>query len=138
MLIQLQVVDARIHGNVNDRLFQPPALPGVQGVQVCPQHADGAMGPGAKGQGLYRLRVLARGKLETRVPFSPERADADWRLSQWVKTDLGGPGADLTLAQAIPAIEEVVLRQNKEDNGKFLDIVVPGFEPCYTNRFPPW
>lgn len=58
--------------------------------------------------------------------------------SQWIKTDLGGQAADLEIEQAIPKVMELVLRQNKEDNGRFLDILLPGFEPKYNRRIVPW
>lgn len=58
---------------------------------------------------------------------------------QWVKTDLGGKDfADLELSEAIPAITERILGASKEDNGKFLDVKVPGWEQKYNGGNPPW
>lgn len=57
---------------------------------------------------------------------------------QWVEADLGGAGAILELGQAIPAIMELVVRQNKDDNGMFLDILVTGFGGAYTRRYVPF
>lgn len=58
--------------------------------------------------------------------------------AQWVKTDLGGKdNADLEMSEAIPAIMEKVLGAGKEDNGKFLDVRVPGWER-YSGANPTW
>ena len=60
------------------------------------------------------------------------------RLSQWIKTNLGTDYADLTMDQALPAIVDLVLRINKEHNGKFLDVKVPGWEHKYSGSGIPW
>ncbi|CAI6242860.1 unnamed protein product [Periconia digitata] len=46
----------------------------------------------------------------------------------WIKTDLGGSHADLSIEQGVNGVYDVVVRVNKEDNGKFFNIHVPGWE----------
>ncbi|EGD85738.1 hypothetical protein H112_06657 [Trichophyton rubrum D6] len=46
----------------------------------------------------------------------------------WVKTDLGGEQADLTVSQSSPAVLKIVSTASKADNGKFLNVLVPGWE----------
>jgi hypothetical protein len=62
---------------------------------------------------------------------------------QWIQTDLGGPTADLTVEESSKAISNVVHRVGKEDNGKFFNIHVPGWEHAeglnqYAGENPPW
>ena len=64
-------------------------------------------------------------------------------FTQWVKTDLGGDQADLTLEQGSQAVVDIVLRITKEDNGKFLNVHVPGWEHAegmnqYDGEIVPW
>ncbi|PVI04853.1 short-chain dehydrogenase-like protein [Periconia macrospinosa] len=56
----------------------------------------------------------------------------------WVKTDLGGDAADLTVEQSSNALLNVVLSVGMQDNGKFLNIKVPGWEDKYDGQCPPW
>ncbi|KAJ3525768.1 hypothetical protein NM208_g11498 [Fusarium decemcellulare] len=61
----------------------------------------------------------------------------------WVKTELGGPYAVLELDTGVKATLDIVFNLKKEDNGKFLNVRVPGFEDVPTpDRFqggqPPW
>ncbi|KAF2259433.1 short-chain dehydrogenase-like protein [Lojkania enalia] len=61
----------------------------------------------------------------------------------WVKTDLGGEGADLTVEQASNALLDVVLRISTQDNGTFLNVKVPGWEHNeganrYNGQCLPW
>lgn len=48
--------------------------------------------------------------------------------TQNVQTDLGGDGADLTPEEAAKAAFEIVERVGVEDNGKFLNVRVDGWE----------
>lgn len=62
---------------------------------------------------------------------------------QWVKTDLGGSRADLTVDVSANATLDIVFRVGKEDNGKFFNILVPGWEQAeginyYDGAQPPW
>jgi len=45
-----------------------------------------------------------------------------------VKTDLGGEFADLTVEQSVNAILDVVFNSTQANNGKFMNIHVPGWE----------
>ncbi|KAB8279207.1 hypothetical protein BDV30DRAFT_202351 [Aspergillus minisclerotigenes] len=47
----------------------------------------------------------------------------------WLKTDLGGPRADLPVSTGAEAVTKIILEANQKDtNGKFLNIHVPGWE----------
>ncbi|KAE8137727.1 hypothetical protein BDV38DRAFT_292647 [Aspergillus pseudotamarii] len=47
----------------------------------------------------------------------------------WLKTDLGGPRADLPVQTGAEAVLKIILEANHKDtNGKFLNIHVPGWE----------
>ncbi|KAM5442948.1 hypothetical protein MferCBS31731_001821 [Microsporum ferrugineum] len=46
----------------------------------------------------------------------------------WVKTDLGSEHANLTVSQSSPAVLDIVSNVSKADNGKFLNVLVPGWE----------
>ncbi|KAJ4260536.1 hypothetical protein NW762_007277 [Fusarium torreyae] len=46
----------------------------------------------------------------------------------WLKTNLGGSIADLEVETGVNASLDVILNVTKEDNGKALNIKVPGFE----------
>jgi NAD(P)-dependent dehydrogenase (short-subunit alcohol dehydrogenase family) len=39
----------------------------------------------------------------------------------WVQTDMGGPGAPLTIAQSVPAMVKVIQGLKAQDNGRFLN-----------------
>lgn len=45
-----------------------------------------------------------------------------------MKTDLGGPRADLDVETGAKSVVDVVQKANPEQNGKFLNIHVPGWE----------
>ncbi|KAK0713511.1 short chain oxidoreductase [Lasiosphaeria miniovina] len=47
---------------------------------------------------------------------------------QWVKTDLGGDAADLTIEEAVLATLDVVDRLDKSSSGKLLNFLVQGWE----------
>jgi NAD(P)-dependent dehydrogenase (short-subunit alcohol dehydrogenase family) len=47
----------------------------------------------------------------------------------WVKTDMGGPGADIDVATSVTGIREVIQRARPESNGGFFD---------YTGQTLPW
>lgn len=44
----------------------------------------------------------------------------------WLKTNLGGPDADLTLAQGAAAAADVIENLTRDDNGMFKNIYIPG------------
>ncbi|OKL64383.1 hypothetical protein UA08_01103 [Talaromyces atroroseus] len=46
----------------------------------------------------------------------------------WLKTDLGGPAADLPVETGAEAVIKIVKSANQEQNGRFLNIHVPGWE----------
>ncbi|KAL6869767.1 hypothetical protein ACO1O0_001096 [Amphichorda felina] len=58
---------------------------------------------------------------------------------QWAKA-LGDNGFTVVAISlgAIPAIMELVVRQNKDDNGMFLDILELGFGGAYSRRYVPF
>jgi NAD(P)-dependent dehydrogenase (short-subunit alcohol dehydrogenase family) len=40
----------------------------------------------------------------------------------WVKTDMGGPGAEITTRESVTQIFDTLLSLNREDSGRFIDI----------------
>ncbi|KAH8828967.1 hypothetical protein DL96DRAFT_1696015 [Flagelloscypha sp. PMI_526] len=46
----------------------------------------------------------------------------------WVKTDLGSEQADLSVDQSVTAILDIFSNASVEDNGKFFNVHVPGWE----------
>ncbi|KAJ5751962.1 hypothetical protein N7520_008879 [Penicillium odoratum] len=61
----------------------------------------------------------------------------------WVKTDMGSAYADLTVDQSANATLDIVLRAGKAENGKFFNVLVPGWENAeginqYDGAQPPW
>ena len=55
----------------------------------------------------------------------------------WLRTDLGGPGADLAPDVGAKATMDVVYGSTKADNGAFRNIDVPGVQR-YNGENPPW
>ncbi|KAF7125439.1 hypothetical protein CNMCM5793_001617 [Aspergillus hiratsukae] len=61
----------------------------------------------------------------------------------WLQTDLGGPRADLTPATGAEAVLDIVQKATPSQNGKFLNIHVPGWEENegwnrYDGKDVPW
>lgn len=58
---------------------------------------------------------------------------------QWLKTDLGGKdAADLDVSTGVAALRDVIVSITQKDNGKFLNIKVPGWEGTYDGEEVPW
>ena len=55
----------------------------------------------------------------------------------WLRTDLGGPNADLAPDVGAKATMDVIYNSTKDDNGAFRNIFVEG-EQNYTGENPPW
>ncbi|EHA22360.1 hypothetical protein ASPNIDRAFT_51025 [Aspergillus niger ATCC 1015] len=49
-------------------------------------------------------------------------------LPEWLKTDMGSDDADLPVDTGVSAVLDAVLTTGKEKNGRFLNILVPGWE----------
>ena len=63
--------------------------------------------------------------------------------SQWLKTDLGSQNADLEVGTGVRAMIDLVLKSGRDQNGKFLNIHVPGWEGApgpnqYDGKELPW
>ncbi|BDD63493.1 hypothetical protein MAP00_008376 [Monascus purpureus] len=61
----------------------------------------------------------------------------------WVKTNLGGDAADLTVDQSSKAVLDIISHATTAENGKFFNILVPGWEKAeglnqYDGQQPPW
>ncbi|MCJ1383292.1 hypothetical protein MMC17_006405 [Xylographa soralifera] len=61
----------------------------------------------------------------------------------WLQTDLGGSNADLPAETGAKAVLKIIHESSKKDNGKFLNIHVPGWEKNvglnqYDGLNPPW
>lgn len=62
---------------------------------------------------------------------------------KWLQTDLGGENADLSAHTGAKAVLETVHKNEKESNGKFINILVAGWEKNeglnqYDGAIPPW
>ena len=49
-------------------------------------------------------------------------------LLQWLKTNLGGEQADLEVEDGVAEVKRIILEAGPSQNGKFLNIHVPGQE----------
>lgn len=58
-------------------------------------------------------------------------------LPQWLKTDMGGEDADLAVSQGAEAVLNVVDSITLGDNGRFKNILVPGWD-AYSGQDLPW
>ena len=62
-------------------------------------------------------------------------------LFQWLKTDLGGQHADLDVEVGVTELKRIILESSKAQNGKCLNIRVPGQEKAlgqYDGGEIPW
>lgn len=60
-----------------------------------------------------------------------------------MKTDLGGERADITAEQSVQGLLDIIVPATQEDNGKFFNIRVPGWEQAeglnqYDGAVVPW
>lgn len=56
---------------------------------------------------------------------------------QWLKSDMGGQHADLTVPQGAKAVLKVAFAADSRDNGTFKNIDVPGWEK-YDGQILAW
>ncbi|KAJ5115026.1 hypothetical protein NUU61_000785 [Penicillium alfredii] len=61
----------------------------------------------------------------------------------WVKTDLGGDSADLTVKQSATGVLDIIIPATTTENGKFYNVRVPGWEKAeglnqYDGAQAPW
>ncbi|KAI4209145.1 MAG: hypothetical protein LQ351_007897 [Letrouitia transgressa] len=59
----------------------------------------------------------------------------------WLKTELGGGAADFDVEVGVTELKRIILESSKEQNGKFLNIHVPGYEKAlgqYDGGEVPW
>ncbi|TKA81379.1 hypothetical protein B0A55_02058 [Friedmanniomyces simplex] len=56
----------------------------------------------------------------------------------WLKTDLGGPHADLDVDVGVAEVIRITLEATPEQNGQALNIRVPGMEERYDGKVVPW
>ncbi|OJK00118.1 hypothetical protein ASPACDRAFT_118039 [Aspergillus aculeatus ATCC 16872] len=52
----------------------------------------------------------------------------------WLQTEMGGPRADLPVADGVRATLEIILNKGKEGNGRFFNIHIPGWNSGW-NRY---
>lgn len=60
---------------------------------------------------------------------------------QWLKTNLGGDDADLDVEVGVTELKRIILQSTKAQNGKCLNIHVPGQEEAwgqYDGGEVPW
>jgi len=72
---------------------------------------------------LYRASKAALNSVlvDTSIVFGPQGATCVAFHPGWVKTDMGGSGADLTAAQSVTGLRATLERLTIADNGKFLN-----------------
>ncbi|MFZ3285727.1 MAG: SDR family oxidoreductase [Telluria sp.] len=72
---------------------------------------------------LYRASKAALNSVlvDTSIVFGPQGATCVAFHPGWVKTDMGGAGADLTAAQSVTGLRATLGRLTSADNGKFLN-----------------
>ena len=58
-------------------------------------------------------------------------------LAQWLQTDMGGENADLTVPQGAEAVLSVVNSVTHDSNGRYKNILVPGWD-AYSGQDLPW
>lgn len=65
-------------------------------------------------------------------------------LPQWLKTDLGSQNADLPVEVGVSSLKDIILKADRSQNGKFLNIHVPGWKKegkgpeVYEGEEVPW
>ena len=104
--------------------------------------ADGLIGVMSSGQGsvanntngmreVYRASKAALNQLMRSFAARPENAGRALALMApgWVKTELGGPDARLTIGESVPSLVEVLLRERRTPGLQYLD---------YLGRTVPW
>jgi NAD(P)-dependent dehydrogenase (short-subunit alcohol dehydrogenase family) len=90
-----------------------------------------AVSPGVSSLALFSVRL------------SFVEGDADPYGIQWLQTDAGGSRADLPPATGAKAVLDIIQKATPSQNGKFLNIHVPGWEENkglnqYDGKEVPW
>ncbi|CAG8932444.1 unnamed protein product [Penicillium salamii] len=67
----------------------------------------------------------------------PSRSWHANRIYQWLKSDMGGQDADLTVPQGAEAVLDLVMSASSRENGSFKNVRVPGWEK-YDGQDLPW
>lgn len=72
---------------------------------------------------LYRASKAALNSVlaDTAITFGPQGATCVAFHPGWVKTDMGGPEADLTVEQSVTGMRSTLARLTPADNGRFLN-----------------
>ncbi|KAJ5273010.1 hydroxyacyl dehydrogenase [Penicillium angulare] len=55
----------------------------------------------------------------------------------WMKSDMDGQEADLTVSQGAEAVLKVVMSATGQDNGSFKNIFIPGWDK-YDGKYSEW
>ncbi|KAH8834905.1 hypothetical protein DL96DRAFT_1572212 [Flagelloscypha sp. PMI_526] len=53
----------------------------------------------------------------------------------WVKTDMGSENAELTIGQSTTAIYNILSSANRDSNGKFFNVHIPGWKSISANHY---
>jgi hypothetical protein len=62
------------------------------------------------------------------LKITPALSQALIDLEQWVKTQMGGETAELDPTTSATKVLDIIARDAKQINGKFLKVQVPGWE----------
>jgi NAD(P)-dependent dehydrogenase (short-subunit alcohol dehydrogenase family) len=120
--------DAVMHTNVRAPMLLIPALApplaSVRGKLVVLSSRMGATGTMAHANGwLYRASKAALNNVlkSASLELGPRGVICIAFHPGWVRTDMGGPGADLDPADSVTRMRYVIAAANDSHNGKFLD-----------------
>ncbi|MEO7496321.1 MAG: SDR family oxidoreductase [Massilia sp.] len=120
--------DAVMHTNVLSAMRLLPVL----GPMVCKARGKlavmssrmGSIGARTSSGGtLYRASKAALNSvlMDASLSFGPKGATCVTFHPGWVQTDMGGPGAALTVEASVSGLRATLARLTPGDNGKFLD-----------------
>lgn len=91
----------------------------------------GSIGQGGGGYYLYGSSKAALNKAvkSLSVDLRPRRVGCLLFHPGWVRTDMGGPGASISVEASVSGMAKVIERWKPADSGSFVD---------YTGRTIPW
>ncbi|HJU70839.1 MAG TPA: SDR family oxidoreductase [Paucimonas sp.] len=120
--------DAIMHVNVLAAMrilpIVAPCVAGVQGRLAVISSRMGSISLRADCSGwLYRASKAALNSVlaDTALTFGPQGAVCIAFHPGWVRTDMGGAGADLAVEQSVSGIRATLAELTAEDNGQFLN-----------------
>ncbi len=121
-----QDFDSVMHTNVLAAMWLMPIIAplvaGAKGKLAVISSKMGSMGERTSASGsLYRASKAALNSVlvDTALTFGPQGATCVTFHPGWVRTDMGGAGADLSVEQSASGIRQNIAKLTQKDNGKF-------------------